>query len=104
MRRFCAVSTIMVTTKNDVFLMNRRTYHTGLYHHQRTLGGTYVRFRAFRLQKFFVDLFPPGGSKFAYLLVDIYLIPLHCSLILVCSSYSTRRSSTGRVPHEKNTG
>ena len=42
-------------------------------------------------------MFPPGGTIVGYLLVDIYLIPSHCSLLLVSSSCSIRGSS--RVPY-----
>ena len=42
-------------------------------------------------------MFPLGGTIVAYPLVDIYLIPSHCSLLLVSSSCSIRGSS--RVPH-----
>ena len=33
-------------------------------------------------------MFPPGGTTVGYLLVDIYVLALHCSLLLVSSSCS----------------
>ena len=43
---------------------------------------------------FYQSMFPPGGTIVGYLLMDIYVLALHCSLLLVSSSCSVNYRST----------